>query len=50
LEDIQNRNRYENVECVQKVLKEVWRPKLEGGQRRDWEEVVREWNWSFTLG
>jgi len=32
------------------VLKEVWRPKLEGGQRRDWEEVVREWNWSFTLG
>jgi transcriptional activator protein UGA3 len=50
LEGIQNRNRYENVECVQKVLKEVWRPKFEGGQRRDWEEVVREWKWSFTLG
>ncbi|EDU42669.1 TPA Zn II 2Cys6 transcription factor Eurofung [Pyrenophora tritici-repentis] len=50
LEGIQKRNRYENVECVQKVLKEVWRPKLEGGQRRDWEDVVREWNWSFTLG
>lgn len=50
LEGIRNRNRYENVDCVQKVLREVWRPKLEGGQRRDWEEVVREWNWSFTLG
>jgi transcriptional activator protein UGA3 len=50
LEAIQKRNRYENVESVQKVLKEVWRPKLEGGERRDWEEVVREWNWSFTLG
>ena len=50
LEGIQKRNRYENVECVQKVLREVWRTKLEGGHRRDWEEVVREWNWSFTLG
>lgn len=50
LDGIQKRNRYENVECVQKVLKEVWRPKLQGGRRRDWEEVVREWQWSFTLG
>jgi transcriptional activator protein UGA3 len=50
LEGIQKRNRYENVGSVQKVLKEVWRPKLEGGERRDWEEIVREWNWSFTLG
>ena len=50
LEGIQKRNRYENVESVQKVLKEVWRPKLEGGERRDWEDIVREWNWSFTLG
>lgn len=50
LEDIQKRNRYENVGSVQKVLKEVWRPKLEGGQRRDWEEILREWDWSFTLG
>lgn len=50
LEGIQKRNRYENVKCVQKVLEEVWRPKSEGGRRRDWEDVVREWNWSFTLG
>ncbi|CAO2651362.1 Nn.00g039320.m01.CDS01 [Neocucurbitaria sp. VM-36] len=50
LEEIQRRNRYENVSSVQKVLKEVWRPKLEGGQRRDWEDVLREWDWSFTLG
>lgn len=50
LEGIQKRNLYENVECVQKVLKEVWRPKFQGGRRRDWEDVVREWNWSFTLG
>jgi transcriptional activator protein UGA3 len=50
LEDIQSRNRYENVGMVQKVLKEVWRSRQESGQRKDWEEVLREWNWSFTLG
>jgi transcriptional activator protein UGA3 len=50
LDDIQRRNRYENVGMVQKVLKEVWRPNLETGQRRDWEDVLRERNWSFTLG
>jgi transcriptional activator protein UGA3 len=50
LEDIQGRNRYENVGMVQKVLKEVWRPKLDCGRRRDWEEILKEWNWSFTLG
>ncbi|KAF2030735.1 putative Zn(II)2Cys6 transcription factor-like protein [Setomelanomma holmii] len=50
LEDIQGRNRYENVGMVQKVLKEVWRPKLESGQRKDWEDVLKERNWSFTVG
>ncbi len=50
LEDIQKRNRYENVDMVQKVLKEVWRPKLQGGQKRNWEHILKEWNWSFTLG
>ncbi|KAF2845549.1 putative Zn(II)2Cys6 transcription factor-like protein [Plenodomus tracheiphilus IPT5] len=50
LEDIQKRNRYENVGSVQKVLKEVWRPKLDGSKRRDWEEILKEWQWSFTLG
>jgi transcriptional activator protein UGA3 len=50
LEDIQGRNRYENVGIVQKVLKEVWRTRLESGQRKDWEEVLKEWDWSFTLG
>ncbi|OAK97315.1 putative Zn(II)2Cys6 transcription factor-like protein [Phaeosphaeriaceae sp. SRC1lsM3a] len=50
LESIQGRNHYENVGMVQKVLKEVWRPKLESGKRKDWEEVLKEWNWSFTVG
>lgn len=50
LNDIQKRNRYENVGSVQKVLEEVWRPKLAGGQRRDWEEILQSWGWSFTLG
>ncbi|KAF1917472.1 fungal-specific transcription factor domain-containing protein [Ampelomyces quisqualis] len=50
LEEIQERNRYENVGMVQKVLKEVWRPRLGSGQRKDWEEVLKEWDWSFTLG
>ncbi|KAL5115350.1 hypothetical protein ACEQ8H_006726 [Pleosporales sp. CAS-2024a] len=50
LEDIKSRNRYENVNMVQKVLHEVWRSKQESGQRKDWEDVLKEWNWSFTLG
>jgi len=50
LEEIQERNRYENVGMVQKVLKEVWRSRRETGQRRDWEDVLRAWNWSFTVG
>jgi transcriptional activator protein UGA3 len=50
LEGIQSRNRYENVGMVQKVLKEVWRSRQELGQRKDWEEVLKEWNWSFTVG
>lgn len=50
LEEIQARNRYENVGMVQKVLEEVWRPALNGQEKRDWEEVLREWGWSFTLG
>lgn len=50
LESIQGRNRYENVGMVQKVLKEVWRSRQERGQRKDWEEVLKEWNWSFTVG
>jgi transcriptional activator protein UGA3 len=50
LKEISDRNRYENVDSVQKVLKEVWRPKLAGGKRRAWEDVLREWQWSFTLG
>jgi transcriptional activator protein UGA3 len=50
LDDIQRRNRYENVGKVQEVLREVWRPKLDTGQRRDWEDVLKERDWSFTLG
>lgn len=50
LAEIQARNCYENVSNVQKVLEEVWRPALNGEQKRDWEEVLQEWGWSFTLG
>ena len=50
LAEIQARNCYENVSNVQKVLEEVWRPTLNGGQKRDWEEVLQDWKWSFTLG
>jgi hypothetical protein len=47
---IHQRNRYENVANLQQVLQEVWKPVLNGGKRRDWEEVLREWEWSFSLG
>jgi transcriptional activator protein UGA3 len=50
LTEIQMRNRYENVGNVQKVLQEVWRPVLNGEERRDWEDVLKDWNWSFSLG
>ncbi|KAF2686312.1 putative Zn(II)2Cys6 transcription factor-like protein [Lentithecium fluviatile CBS 122367] len=50
LEEIQARNRYENTNNVQKVLEEVWRPALNGEEKKDWEEVLKEWDWSFTLG
>lgn len=50
LTEIQMRNRYENVGNVQKVLQEVWRPVLNGEKRRDWEDVLKDWNWSFSLG
>lgn len=47
---IQQRNRYENTSNVQEVLQEVWKAALNGGQKKDWEEVLREWEWSFSLG
>jgi transcriptional activator protein UGA3 len=50
LAEIQARNCYENVGIVQKVLEEVWRPALNGEEKRDWEDVLKEWGWSFTLG
>jgi transcriptional activator protein UGA3 len=50
LEEIQARNRYENVNNVQRVLEEVWRPALNGKEKKDWEDVLQEWEWSFTLG
>lgn len=50
LAEIQQRNCYENTGNVQKVLEEVWRPALNGEQKRDWEDVLQEWGWSFTLG
>ncbi|ORY02553.1 putative Zn(II)2Cys6 transcription factor-like protein [Clohesyomyces aquaticus] len=49
LSAIYERNRYENVADVQKVLQEVWRPVLNGDQRRDWEDVLREWGWFLSL-
>ena len=50
LTSIQQRNKYENVGIVREVLQEVWRPALNGGQKRDWEAVIKELGWSFTLG
>lgn len=47
---IQQRNRYENVSNVRDVLQEVWKPILNGGERKDWEDVLKEWDWSFSLG
>ncbi|KAF2258872.1 hypothetical protein CC78DRAFT_477140 [Lojkania enalia] len=46
---IQARNLYENVGNVHKVLQEVWRPVLNGEERRDWEDVLREWGWTLSL-
>ncbi|PSN74695.1 putative Zn(II)2Cys6 transcription factor-like protein [Corynespora cassiicola Philippines] len=50
LNEIQQKNRYENVGMVQQVLQEVWRPVLNGEPKRVWEDVLSEWGWSFTLG
>ncbi|KAH7112127.1 putative Zn(II)2Cys6 transcription factor-like protein [Dendryphion nanum] len=50
LSTVQERNYYENVGMVQEVLKEVWRPALNGEKKRDWEDVLKEWQWSFSLG
>ena len=50
LTEIQMRNRYDNVGMVQKVLQEVWRPVLNGQEKRDWEDVLRDWDWTFSLG
>lgn len=47
---IQERNRYENVGNLREVLQEVWKPVLNGGERRDWEDILKEWEWSFSLG
>ncbi|KAF2465692.1 putative Zn(II)2Cys6 transcription factor-like protein [Lindgomyces ingoldianus] len=49
LKAIQERNRYENVGDVQTVLREVWRPVLNGEKRRDWEDVLKEWGWFISL-
>jgi transcriptional activator protein UGA3 len=46
---IQARNRYENVGNVHKILQAVWRPVLDGGERKDWEMILKEWGWSISL-
>ncbi|KAF2278030.1 uncharacterized protein EI97DRAFT_281783 [Westerdykella ornata] len=46
---IQRRNHYENVANLRDLLQEVWKPVLNGGEKRDWEEILREWDWSFSL-
>lgn len=47
---IQHRNRYENVANLRQVLQEVWKSVLNGGDKKDWEDVLKEWKWSFSLG
>lgn len=43
LKAIQERNKYENVAIIREVLQAVWKPCLNGGQRRDWEDILKEW-------
>jgi transcriptional activator protein UGA3 len=47
---IQQRNHYENIANVREVLQQVWKPALSGGEKRDWEDVLKELGWSFSLG
>jgi hypothetical protein len=50
LTSIQQRNRYENVGNLRQVLQEVWKSVLNGWEKKDWEDVLKEWGWSFSLG
>ncbi|KAF2742833.1 putative Zn(II)2Cys6 transcription factor-like protein [Sporormia fimetaria CBS 119925] len=46
---IQKRNRYENIANLRDVLQEIWTDVLNGLPKRDWEDVLRELGWSFSL-
>lgn len=39
-----------NVQSAEEVLEEVWRGVLNGGNKRDWEDVLRSWDWVVSLG
>ena len=42
------RSKFENIKNVEKVLGEVWKPRLNGRERKKWEEVPKEWGWSIS--
>lgn len=41
-------SKFENIKNVEKVLEEVWKPRLNGWERKNWEEMPKEWGWSIS--
>lgn len=41
--------RFGNIDKAENILEEVWRPRLNGQPDRDWEDVLRERQWSISL-
>jgi hypothetical protein len=39
-----------NIQSAEEVLEEVWRDVLNGGYKKDWEDVLKSWNWVVSLG
>ena len=50
LKRIRERVKVMNIQAVEEVLQEVWRERLNGGEYRDWETVLRNWDWVINLG
>ncbi|KAJ3546097.1 hypothetical protein NM208_g2169 [Fusarium decemcellulare] len=49
LASIKQRFMIMNIEVVEQVLQEVWRDRLNMGQHRDWEVVLRQRQWVVSL-
>lgn len=50
LRKIKERVKVMNIQAVEEVLQEVWRERLNRGEYRDWETVLRNWDWVINLG